>query len=106
MRDALNTQAEKIAASVDPLCIAIKEFRDGLEDYNRNAPEDDVAANLYAAASYRPKRQVIERWANPAQTLRGAVDALRLADEASEDDDYAVVQPMIRAALAYLEAAR
>lgn len=87
----------------DPLIPAIKAFREGMADYNANAPEDDALAKAYASVSYIVPRMVLVEWALPARTPGGAVAALRLAKEAERDDDLAIVRPMIGAALRYLE---
>jgi len=89
----------------DPLLDAIRAFREGLADYNANAPQDDAAAEAYAEMSYVPPMAVLEEWEEPATTRRGALEALRLIAE--ENDDFAaspVVGPLLAAALAYFEA--
>lgn len=87
----------------DPIIVAISNFKAGFADYNANAPQDDLEAAAYADRSYRPPRRVIERWSQPARTRDGAIAALRLARDASNDDDHALVAPMVGAALSYFE---
>jgi hypothetical protein len=89
----------------DPLLVAIENFRAGLKDYNDNAPlHTDEAANAYAAVSYREPLRVIEEWKQPAITREAAIAALKLAIDADNDGDYALVGPLVMAALGYFEA--
>jgi hypothetical protein len=89
---------------VDPILIAIGDLRAGQADYNENAPMDtDAAANAYAEISYMPPQRIIEGWNQPALTKGGAIEALKLAMQADQDGDYAIVGPMLAAALAYIE---
>ncbi|MDW5314996.1 hypothetical protein [Rhizobium sp. PL01] len=87
----------------DPLSHAIKELRLGFEDFNTNAPLGEDAARAYAETSYRPPRRIIIGWSRPAGSMESAVAALRLAKVAYDEDDHAIVGPMVAAALAYLE---
>jgi hypothetical protein len=82
----------------------IDAYRDGMADYAINAPDDVIAAAEYAETSYRRPRIALKSWADPAKTLYGAVYALRMANEADENDDTEVVGVMLRAALGYFEA--
>lgn len=88
----------------EPLTVLIEAYRDGIADYAMNAPEDVDAAAAYAETSYRRPRIALKAWKDPAQTLYGAVDALRMANEADRNDDAEVVSVMLRAALGYFEA--
>jgi len=92
-------------AAQDPLVEAISAYRFSMNDYNKNAPDDDAEASEYATASYKPRLRIIEDWGNPAQTREGAVAALRLARDADDRGEYGIVTPMIGAALAYFETA-
>jgi hypothetical protein len=82
----------------------INAYRNGMADYGRNAPEEDCRAEAYADASYRPSRIALKTWSDPATTLYGAVHALRMANEADQNDDAEIVSVMIRAALGYFDA--
>lgn len=88
----------------EPLTNLIEAYRDGIADFSTNAPEDAAAAAAYAETSYRLPRLALKAWKDPAQTLYGAVDALRMANEADQNDDAEVVSVMLRAALGYFEA--
>jgi hypothetical protein len=91
-------------AIVDPILIAIGDYRAGLADYNERAPTDnDEAATAYAENSYRPPRRILASWDSPALTFEGAVSALKMAKDADNDDDAQVVSAMIRAASGYFE---
>lgn len=87
----------------DPIIEAIVEFRSALEHYNASAPSENRGAEIYAEMTYRRPRRVIEDWKAGARTRRGAVEALKLADDADRDGDYVIVGPMVRAALTFLE---
>lgn len=87
----------------DPLSHAIEALRLGFEDFNANAPLGEDAARAYAEASYRPPRRIILGWSRPADSMESAVAALRLAKIAHDEDDHAIVGPMVAAALAFLE---
>lgn len=87
----------------DPIIVAISNFKAGFADYNANAPQGDLEASAYADRSYRPPRRVIEKWNQGARTKDGAIAALKLARDASNEDDHALVAPMIGAALSYFE---
>ncbi|RVM16094.1 hypothetical protein [Sinorhizobium meliloti] len=87
----------------DPIIGAIFDLRSAIDAYNANAPGEDRGAEIYAERTYRPPRRVIESWQEGARTRRGAVEALKLANDADRDGDYVLVGPMVRAALSYLE---
>lgn len=87
----------------DPILAAIVNFRSALDDYNENAPDENKGAEIYALRTFRRPRRVIENWQYGARTRRGAVEALRLANDADRDGDHVLVGPMVRAALSYLE---
>lgn len=93
-------------AGHDPLADAIRTYRTGMADYNFNAPKgDDDLADEYVEQSWGPPFAVLEEWEEPAQTHRGALEALRLVAE--ENGAYAaspLVGPLLAAALAYFEA--
>jgi hypothetical protein len=92
------------AATADPLGAACAAYAAALEDYNANAPsEDDAAANAYAAMTWKPARDVLENWTEPAVSRDGAMAALRLAAQ-EEDTGYSgLTSPLLTAALAYFE---
>lgn len=96
--------SSNLPTTTDPILDAIETFRAALADYSENAPDEELAANAYAASTYRMPLLTIERWTKPAITARGALEAMRLARDAEVDGDYAIVGPMISAALAYYEA--
>lgn len=107
MNDAMNRDSGPILEGgddEDPLCCVIQKYRAAFEDYNANAPEDDVAAQLYAELSYRPRRRILMGWDRPARSKAGAIAALQLARDAGNCDDHSVVAPMVDAALAFFEA--
>lgn len=87
----------------DPICLAVSKFRVGFADYDANAPDDDRLARAYADVTFKAPRRVIVEWKSPAKTKEGAIAALRLARDADENDDHAMVGPLLRAALAFLE---
>ncbi|MBB4342111.1 hypothetical protein [Rhizobium leguminosarum] len=92
-------------ATTEPLVNLIDAYRKGLTDYCRNAPEDYHLAAAYAQETYKLPRIALETWSDPAETLYGAVCALRMAMEADENDDTEVVSAMLKASLGYFEAA-
>lgn len=87
----------------DPIVTAISAYLVAMDDFRRNAPDDDAGADAYALATYRPPLRVLERWRRPAATRSGALAALRLASHAEKDGVYDLVGPMLRAGLAYFE---
>lgn len=89
----------------DCLLMAIDAYRSGLEDFHLNAPEDDDGANAYAAETYCRPMTILEAWEKPATSGISAIAALRLAKDAFDDGDVALVAPMLAAALAYFDAA-
>lgn len=92
------------AATSDPLGAACAAYVSALQDYNANAPsEDDAAANAYAAMTWKPARDVLANWTEPAVSRDGAMAALRIAAQ-EEDTGYSnLVAPLLTAALAYFE---
>ncbi|NOV15897.1 hypothetical protein E5S70_07330 [Ensifer adhaerens] len=96
--------AEPSAGAVtDPVVAAISAYLVAMEDFRRNAPDDDAGSDAYALATYRRPLKVLERWRRPAETRIGAVAALRLASDAETDGAYELVGPMLRAGLAYFD---
>lgn len=88
----------------DSLLEAINAFRAALDDFCRNAPEDDVGSDIYAKASFEPAKRVLDNWDRPATTKRGAIEALRLASEELDAFERSeMMQPLVNAALAYFE---
>lgn len=89
----------------DPLVDLIDAYRKGMTDYCQNAPEDAHLAAAYAEDTYKGPRTALQTWSDPAKTLYGAVYALRMAQEADQNDDAEVVSAMLKASLGYFEAA-
>lgn len=93
------------AAVHDPLIDAIKAFRDGLAAFS--AADEGTEAEmdaLYFTCISAPMH-VLADWTAPALTHASAIEALRIADdEANLYENSSVVQPMIQAALAFLQA--
>ncbi|MBB3396658.1 MULTISPECIES: hypothetical protein [unclassified Rhizobium] len=99
----------KVETSDDPISTAIEAFRAGNaafcatkeEDWPAHGGEEAVIANTYG----RPL-EVLENWDQPALSLKGAVDALRFANEENRNfESNPTVVAMVGAALAYLEKA-
>lgn len=86
----------------DPLIKAIEDYRAGLVAYNStpdcvtNAIEDQVIA-----CTYGPAMAVLNTWEEPAQSLEGAVEALRTALAEGGCSDLG--DQMLKAALAYFD---
>lgn len=102
-RDTDSGRQMEGAGGDDPLCRVIYNYRKAFDDYNANAPSEDIAAHAYAEITYRPRRRIIMDWDKPAGTQAAALAALRLARDAGRCDDHSVVAPMVDAALAYFE---
>ena len=92
-----------MADPTDPILTAIARYRAGLKDYDANAPQDDAGAKAYIHVSYAPPMRVLEAWTEPAVSVDGAVEALRLARDENETGDSDIVGAMLSAALAYFE---
>lgn len=88
----------------DPVIAAIADYRSAMQDFNSNAPDDDPGRDRYALETYRRPLSLLRCWRWPATSRAGALEALRLALEAERDGDYDLVAPMVRSALAYVEA--
>ena len=92
------------AAETDPLSTAIAAYLDGLAAFNATpysiieADEDGVIA-----ATYGPPMDVLMEWDRPAQSLSGAVDALRLAAKESREGGWDIPHRMVEAALAFFD---
>lgn len=86
----------------DPLLKAIADYRAGLAAYNAtpdcvtNAIEDQVIA-----CTYGPPMAVLNNWEEPAQSLEGAVEALRTAVD--EGGYSGLLDQMLKAALGYFD---
>ena len=101
---ALFAATPTAAFAYDPIVDAIQAYRDGLADFNANAPMDDHGANVYAEESYLRPMNNSAGWSQPAVTKRGAIEAIRLANAELQDFDApATVVAMVWAALAYFE---
>lgn len=86
----------------DPLIAAIQRYRDALDDYSTNAPDDNEGWNAYASRSYVGPRNALITWSRPAVSRSGALAALRMAVAADWEGDYQLVSPMVEAALAFI----
>lgn len=106
LRNTDSTKKMEEHVEEDPLCRVIHSYRAAFDDYNANAPIDDMAAQVYAEITYRPRRRIIMGWTQPAGSEAAALAALRLARDAGHCDDHSVVSPMVDAALAYFEAGK
>jgi hypothetical protein len=91
------------AAVADPLLDMITAYRNGLADFNANAPEDNDGANAYGEISWLPPFKALENWTAPATTREGAIAALRLAVEEGAHSYAEFIHPLTTAALAYFE---
>lgn len=89
----------------DPIVAAIEAFETGLAYFN--AIPSSVTERLedqIIAATYGPPMDVLANWTAPAETLEGAIAALRLA--VKENDFNAasdIASNMTKAALAYFD---
>lgn len=99
----------KVETSDDPISTAIEAFRAGNaafgaikeEDWPTHGGEEAVIANTYGLPL-----EVLENWDQPALSLKGAVDALRFANEENRNfESNPTVAAMVAAALAYFEKA-
>lgn len=88
----------------DPLLDAIHAYQAGLEDFNRNAPEDDEGSIAYAQVSYIPHLVRLDEWNEPARTREGAIEALRIS-LTNKGGVYGceAADRMVQAAIGYLE---
>lgn len=89
-----------VAGEFDPLLDAIAAYRAGMKDYDLNAPHDNDAADAYADISYRPPMRKLDEWSQPARTMQGAIEALRLI---AEEPLCTFTESMIAAALGYFD---
>lgn len=95
-----------LADRKDPLLDVIQAYRDGLDDFNALSGASDEERDAYASISYAPPMAVLDGWEKPATTLKGAVEALRLAvDENADFASSDMVCSMLYAALAYFDPA-
>lgn len=94
----------------DPIITAIRDYHNGVAAFNAINEEDwDLHAGEFAviAKTYGAPLDVLEEWDAPAETIEGAIQALRFAaEEAEQFASSAAVPRMIAAALGYLEAGR
>ncbi|KSV72926.1 hypothetical protein N182_28780 [Sinorhizobium sp. GL2] len=93
---------------IDPIITAIRDLRAGEaafsaikeDDWHLHGGEDAVIAKTYG-----PALDVVDEWDRPAETMEGALEALRFArEEADLFSSSPAVPRMISAALVYLEA--
>jgi len=87
----------------DPLLHAVRAYQSGLDDFNRATGLSDEERDEFAKVSYAPPMAVLTDWTEPARSMQGAVEALRLAAEENADFGDELAGSMISAALAYLE---
>ena len=94
----------------DPIREAVAAYRQGLADFNAYSGGKDITdddRDAYAAISYAPPLHVLDGWSQPATTLQGALDGIRMAhDEALEDCapyEPTMIPRLLAAALAYLD---
>jgi len=89
----------------DPLVDAVANFRAGMDAFNHGPSTDDEeeeAARI--EATYGPPLEVMKEWTQPAHTIEGVVEALRLAaDENYQFSGSDVAQNMVLAALGYFD---
>lgn len=102
-RSMVTLQATNTQPSYDPLLEAIDAYLAGLDDFNKNSPEDHDQAQAYAEVSYGPPLEVLCNWTQPAWTRQGALKALQIA-MADSNGVYGseAAERMIRAAMSYL----
>lgn len=87
----------------DLLLDAVMAFRRGIDEYNALAPRDEEA-DVIAEATYVPPMDVLIAWDQPATTLAGAREALRLMIEELRDHERPPeLVPMLTAVLGYLD---
>ncbi|MBZ9748285.1 hypothetical protein LB516_23930 [Mesorhizobium sp. CO1-1-7] len=88
----------------DPLLDSIRAYRAGLAAFNASTPDDDDAADAYAAITYERPFAALEKWHEPAKTRSSAIEALKLiAEENRAFERSGIVDPLLTAALAYFE---
>lgn len=101
----LTSVVPAMAEPVDPLVGVIREYYAQLADFNANAPQGcNDAFNAYADATFNPPMHQIEEWDQPARSIEGVREAIRLALKESEEFSASdMIPPLLRAALAYLD---
>lgn len=88
----------------ETLLTAITAFRDALEDYRKNAPDDDDGANAYAEAGYIKLEKALAGWSDPITDATTAVEAIRLASaDADGCHGCPAAERMMSLALAYFD---
>ena len=63
----------------DPLVAAINAYRAALDDFRKNAPDDDKGADAFAEETYVKAEKVLENWSEPATSMAAAIEALRVS---------------------------
>lgn len=87
----------------DPLLSAIHDYQASLAEFSRLAHGDNDWDEL-AEVTYVPYLDALSEWSEPATTLEGAKEALRISlDEKDGVYGRDAAERMVRAALAYLE---
>lgn len=93
-----------VEPAADPLLEAINAFRAELARFNAASLDSNEAAQELAAQTFEPRLKVLVEWDQPAITLDGAKEALRLMVEEIECFERPeALAPLLRAALGYLE---
>lgn len=93
-----------VAFDSDPILDAIQAYKDGLADYNANAPwHDDDLVDAYAEQTYGPSMRALAAWDEHARSREGLIAALELAqNEMSQFGENPLTSSMIEAALGFL----
>jgi hypothetical protein len=88
----------------DPLLEAINAFRIELARFNAASLDSNEAAQEFAAQTFEPRLKVLVERNEPAVTLDGAKEALRLMVEEIEYFERSeALAPLLRAVIGYLE---
>ena len=105
---ASNTsEAAEVAASQDPLYIALSKYSAGMATFNVINEVDWAAAGGEEAViegTYGAPMEVLENWDAPAATREGAIEALQLIiHECKWFSASSLIAPMAEAVLGYLK---
>ena len=88
------------AIKSDSLANTIQAYRDGLAEYEALDTADDE--DELAMETYKVHSDALDEWHEPAQTLRGALEALKLISDLDIFEDV-MGEPLLKAAIGYLE---
>lgn len=91
----------KIRRIDDPIIAAIAAYRDGIQKHNA-IPDGEEDEKNYL---WRDPWNVLKSWDQPCTTREGAAEAIRLALYEDDIGESQLPEPLMRAALAYLEGA-